>query len=542
MREPAPVEANNAPSILDSVTMSAIVDAMRRSAIVLALAAVTVLACGSDNNNPPGTNSSGGAGASGGSGGAGANGGSSVSTGGSDAPGDVGDPMVVIVEVGPTGSHYLQSRVHGDTLAVCSGRYGFKTHDISNPESLKELSTLIFTLGQRCEYMSIDGPANIAFVSHAQEQTNPQSFVAAVDISNPASPKQIGILPLDQQPAGLDFLGSLVVVAAKADGLLLFNFDGTTFSPAGSVPMSEAFNVRFVDKLAYVANGSAGLTIVDFSDASAPTVRGSVALDGIAKDLVITDDRAYVAVGGYGVATVDVSAPDAPKLLDTDQTPGSATAIAVSPDVNGLFVADWNDIRVFDISDRDNPAPLGREPLELKQGNKESRSMGIASDGEIVYGSNWDILASYRFVPGVSAPDLVISPSPLLLADTGQGETTVTAVLLANEGPQTLENISVTAGSGLTVAAVPESIPPFGAAFMEVSFTAPNAQPLNTTLNISSNDIDQATQTVSVFANQVGLGVGEAVPNWTYFDLDQNPVTLNDYANQVVMLAYFSTF
>ncbi len=535
MREPAPVEANKASSILDSVTMSAIVDAMRRSAIVLALAAVTVLACGSDHNNPPGTSS-------GGSGGAGASGGSSMSTGGSGAPGAFGDPMEVIVEVGPTGSHYLQSRVHGDTLAVCSGRYGFKTHDISDPASLKELSTLTFTLGQRCEYMSIDGPANIAFVSHAQEQSNPQSFVAAVDLSNPASPKQIGILPLDQQPAGLDFIGSLVVVAAKADGLLLFDFDGSTFSPAGSVPMSEAFNVRFVDKLAYVANGSAGLTIVDFSDAKAPKVRGSVALDGIAKDLVITEDRAYVAVGGDGVATVDVSTPDAPKLLDIDQTPGSATAIAVSPNVNGLFVADWNDIRVFDISDRDNPAPLGREPLELKQGNKESRSMGIASDGEFVYGSNWDILASYRFVPGVSAPDLVISPATLMLTDTGQGETTVAAVLLANDGPHPLENISVTAGNGLTVDVVPDTIAPFATGFMEVSFTATSAQPLATTLSISSNDIDQPTQTMSVFANQAGLGVGDAGPDWTYFDLDQNTVALSDYANQVVMLAYFSTF
>ena len=506
---------------------------MRAQTILATLAAITLLACGTDDGDPPG--------GPGGAGGGGEAGGGAGGSGGTVEPGALGDPMEVLVEVGPTGSHYLMSRVLDETLVVCTGRFGFKTHDIADPASLTELATLNFSLGKRCEYLTIDNAAKIAFVTHAQEQLNPQSFLAAVNLSTPSEPKEIALQALDEQPAGLDRLDDLIVVAAKADGLLLYDFGGTSFTPAGSVPMSEAYNLRFVDKLAYVANGSDGLAIVDFTDPKNPQLRGSVDLDGIAKDLVIDGGRAYVALAGAGVATVDVSNPDAPKELDTDQTPGSATAIAISPAVNGLFVADWNDIRIFDISNRDNPAPLGREPLELKK-DKESRSMGIASDGVNVYGSNWDILGSYEFVPGVSAPDLVISPSDLLLADTAQGETTVAAVVLANDGPHPLDSISVNAADGLTVEFVPESIAPFGTAIMEVKYTAASSDPFDSAISVTSNDIDQGTQTVNVFANQAGLGVGDAVPDWSYFDLDQKPVSLANYANQVVMLAYFSTF
>ena len=514
---------------------------MRTSAL-LALTTMTLLACGSGGaGNPSSTGSGGSAGSSSGGGETGGSGGS----GGGDLSG-LGDPMTVLAEVGPTGSHYLMSRVLDDTLVVCTGRYGFKTHDIASPASLKELATLNFSLGKRCEYLTIDSAAKIAFVTHAQEQLNPQSFLAAVDLSIPSNPKQIAILALDEQPAGLDHLDGLIVVAAKAEGLLLYDFDGTSFTPpeapaAGSVPMSEAYNLRFVNELAYVANGSDGLSIVDFADPKNPKVRGSVELDGIAKDLVVDGGRAYVALAGAGVATVDVSNPDAPKALDTDQTPGSATAIAISPSVNGLFVADWNDIRIFDISDRDDPALLGREPLELKK-DKESRSMGIASDGANVYGSNWDVLGSYEFVPGVSAPDLVISPADLLLADTAQGETTVAAVVLANDGPHPLQDISVSAADGLSVDFVPDTIAAFSNAVIEVTYTAASSQPFDSLLSVTSNDVDQATQNVNVYANQVGLGIGDSVPEWSYFDLDQKPVSLANYANQVVMLAYFSTF
>ncbi len=454
--------------------------------------------------------------------------------------GELGDPLTVVAEFGPTGDHYLQSRVDGDVLYVCSGRGGLQTFDVGDPDRFSPRGSTEFSLGNRCQYLTIDSERQVAYVTHAAEQTNPQSFVGMVDISNPGNPNEQWVLPTDGQPAGLDVQGDTLAVAAKADGLLLMDASVAPAAMLATAPLTEAWNVAIRDDLAYVANGAAGLSVVDISDPGAPSVLGDVALEGIAKDLVLDGDHAYVALGGEGIAAVDISNPDGPALLDWERTPGSALALAVSPEHDALFVADWNDIRLFDISNRDNPFALGREALPLGQ-DRDSRTMGIAARGEYVYGSNWDVVGSYRFTAGVSAPDLVLDPADVQVPDAAAGETSVAVVVLSNDGPHPLQMLSLEADPQLDIGDLPESIDPFSKVTVEVEFSASSPQPFDGTIELLSDDVDQPSQSLRITANQPGLGVGDQVPDWQYFDLDNNVIQLGQYDGPV-LLAYFATF
>ena len=476
-------------------------------------------------------------------GGAGSEGTGGQGTGGQgNAPfTELGDPLERLDTIGPPGPHFLQSTIHDDVLYVCSAREGLSSYDISNPAQMAQLDELAFSVGKRCQYVAIDAATGHAIVTHAEEQLNPQSLVAAIDISNPANMSETALLPRSEQPAGVAVDAGIVAVAAKDDGLLLLSWDGDNFADLGSVDIGEAWNVRLQDGMAYVAVGSDGLRVVDLTDPETPSLRGHLDLEGISKDLVLDGDRAYVALGGEGIAAVDISDPDGPKLLDWETTPGSSLAIDFNPEVHALFVADWNDIRMFDLSDRDDPFPLGREALPLGA-DRDSRTMGIASQGSYVFSSNWDELASYQFNVGMSAPDLVISPTVLQLPDTLQGESTVGALILSNDGPHDITELNITAGEGLSFGELPASIAAFSETVVEVTYTASGPQPFTGTLTITSDDIDQPTQLLDVTSNQVGLGMGDAVPAWSWADLDGGEVALSHYSNQVVMLAYFSTF
>ncbi|MCH9682743.1 MAG: hypothetical protein K0V04_15010 [Deltaproteobacteria bacterium] len=467
-----------------------------------------------------------------------ASGGSEGDTG--PPEGEIGDPILPLAEVGPTGDHYLQSRVQDDVLYVCSGRGGLQTFDISDPTQLRPIGGTEFSLGNRCQYLAIDAAQQVAYITHAAEQTNPQSFVGMIDISNPGAPQERWVLPQDGQPAGLAADGPVVAVAAKAEGLSLFDVSTMPGQPLATQPLAEAWNVVLRDGLAYVANGADGLAVVDVGDPGAPTLRGSVDLEGVAKDLVLDGDRAYVALGGEGVAVVDITDPSSPATLDWERTPGSSLALAISPQLDALFVADWNDIRLFDISNRDDLYPLGREPLPLGN-DRDSRTMGIAASGEYLFGSNWDIVAAYQFVPGVNAPDLVLETSQLQVPDTAPGDSSVAIVTLSNDGPRPLETLSFEADAGLQIADLPSSIDPFTTVAVEVEFSASTPQPFVGQIVLSSDDVDQPAQSLQVAANLPGLGVGDVVPDWQYFDLDTNSIQLGQYDGPV-LLAYFATF
>ncbi|MFH1845029.1 MAG: PKD domain-containing protein [bacterium] len=102
------------------------------------------------------------------------------------------------------------------------------------------------------------------------------------------------------------------------------------------------------NNLAYVADGDAGLQVVDVTDPLNPIIVGSVDTPGYAVEVVLQDSIAFVADSGAGVQAVNVTVASAPTIVGSVDTPGSAVDLALSP--THAFVADSDHgVQVVDI-------------------------------------------------------------------------------------------------------------------------------------------------------------------------------------------------
>ena len=90
---------------------------------------------------------------------------------------------------------------------------------------------------------------------------------------------------------------------------------------------ATASDVKAIGSLAYVAAGSSGFKVVDFSSPTNPRIVGSVALSGTASTVAVGDGYAYVGLG-TSVAVIDVRTPTSPRLKTTLAT--SVTSLAVA--------------------------------------------------------------------------------------------------------------------------------------------------------------------------------------------------------------------
>jgi hypothetical protein len=163
----------------------------------------------------------------------------------------------------------------------------------------------------------------------------------------------------------------------------------------------DVADVEVVGHLAFVADGAAGLRVLDVSDPAAPLEIGALDTPGLATDVEVVGDRAYLADGPGGIRRVRITPGAAPREDGFLATEDPALAIAVDSryacvalgeagllvvDVSGgtliaraslparywvggvkmagdlAFVADGDDLRVIDlsrVSAKEGPVQIG---------------------------------------------------------------------------------------------------------------------------------------------------------------------------------------
>jgi len=184
--------------------------------------------------------------------------------------------------------------------------------------------------------------------------------LAILDVSNPATPAQLGSYETegpaedvailgDRAFAAVDYVGLVILdVSDPANPVRLGGYDTQVGGYTGGVAVSG--------NLAFVAGEDAGLVIVDVSDPANPVRLGGY--DAYAAwDVVLSGDRAFVAEGS-GLVILDVSDPANPVRLGSYDSKGFAYGVAVSGD--RAFVADRNGgLVILDVSDPTRPVRLG---------------------------------------------------------------------------------------------------------------------------------------------------------------------------------------
>lgn len=352
--------------------------------------------------------------------------------------------------------------------------------------------------------------------------------------------------------------GDRLYVAAHAYGLRIYSLaDPAAPQLVGSLDegFADAFAVDVAGARACVADGDAGLKLVDITDESAPAIvfaEDPLATPGAAEDVRIWGDRIYVAHGSAGVA---VHRLDDPSVRTLHDTPTCAKHLARAGE--WLGVADIGGLEVFRILPDGALAPAARERgmYRYHPGAKYHLDLslrlwhgvaGLGADRFLV--AAWDTVDVYDVVDPAfdDQPDIGASSQRLRFAPAGGTQ----VVTLSSRGSGPLHITSITAdNANVSLGATSATLQPGQTLDLSISYAG--GQPGTGLVRVNSDDPDEALLPIQVLGETAFIDPTEpalpfTLPSWTYdhatgsflqdtFDLD-----LED--GQVLFFQAFATW
>lgn len=185
-------------------------------------------------------------------------------------------------------------------------------------------------------------------------------------------------------PSLVDTLSTLyrepfLYAADRFGGLLLFNV--TNFTPmlmGQCLEGSNYCNNVWVERsIAYVANWSDGLNIIDVHNKNKPIKIGNVATKGFTSDLYVVDSTLYLCDGDGQLRIFNISDPYNLKELGTYMTRGQAIDVYVKDNI-AYLACEYGGIAIVDVT---NPS----SPLELAYYQDGSAPRGVFAVGDYIY-------------------------------------------------------------------------------------------------------------------------------------------------------------
>ncbi len=477
------------------------------------------------------------------------------------APGEFLSPLVRLQRLQGEEDHLHidELRLREDGLLL-QASYTFGVIDAREPHAMRYLSQ-----GLRHEIPGARRPpgaihlasrGDLVFTTHRGTIRNP-AFLSGWDIRDPAAPVQ---LPVLQEPGisyeGIDTSGDALFVGLHEDGLGVYRFDRLAgFRRTAALSgFHNAWGVCARGSRVFVADGEGGLVTVDADDPDAPRIAGRVQTGGLATDVVVDGDLAYVAAGSAGLVVVSVADFARPRIVGRAAMPGAAVRVAYAD--QRVFVAAWNDARVYDVSEPSRPLFVGAVRLtqrddDIADGDRPastSRVLGIAARGDDVFVGNWHVLYSYRLHAERRAPSLHL-PEMAALVDFGPlapGASRTLPFELVNQGTAPLTVLRAwVAGAGKSAFEVsPQQlrIEPGQAATLSLRFRPGSEQPVEASLVLLSDDPLEPRRSAYLVGNRPGIGVGRQLPETRARLLDGSAWSSTETAGQVLLLSYFATF
>jgi len=207
---------------------------------------------------------------------------------------------------------------------LACGKGGLKVLDVCEPRWPTELSSS--DMGGFCSTVACGGV--IVMVGTGDS-------VKILDVTDPCRPSQRAAWPSQGKVLGVTLSQGLGFVACASQGLVILHSDGTM---AGALDTpGEAYDVVVSDGIAYVADGPAGVQVIDVHNTNAPVLTATVATPGPAYAVAVDGNDLYVA-GLFGVWKLDVTTPAAPVIRAVSGVPADGIGMALS--ASAVLVAD----------------------------------------------------------------------------------------------------------------------------------------------------------------------------------------------------------
>jgi len=471
-------------------------------------------------------------------------------------PGHYLSPLVQLQSLAEVGSHTDEVRIREDNLLLnCS--YTFNVIDAEHANDMETLTGegLKHTIPgdartPGCKHLAWD--EHLVFTTHLGNIRNP-AFLSGWDITDPEAPVQLQVL---QEPGisyeSVDVANHNIFVGLHENGLGVYNYDAVNgFTRVGSLGgFTNAWGVAARDNHVFVADGVGGFATVDATDPALPVELGRVAVGGQARGVVVDGDFAYVASGSAGVAVVDISDLASPTVVGRADMPGTALRVAFSE--GRIFVAAWNDVRVYDVTTPATPRFIAAvripRPFDYEEVDRElptMRTFGVAARGQDVFIGAWENPYSYRLEPDRLAPNIRL-PETAARTDfgavaVGAAETIQLPVTNQGTAPLTLVDNWIS-GSSFSVAPRQALIQPGETFNLEVTYVATTTDQEVGYLHLVSDDPAAPLRKAYLVGNAPGVTVGTPLPATTATLLDGTIWTSEESSGSVLLLTYFATF
>ena len=272
------------------------------------------------------------------------------------------------LEWGPEGGQ-LQS-IPLDALAPAESPY----RSVTGPDGTFTIENVPTVLGDYVVSATVITDGVALSGSSAPTAPVPGAFadVGTIEVSPTLDPVAIPVSYtfVSGSPRGIHIHGDAYIASGPA-GLARVRVGNpeNPFTPEPMLPLpGEANDVR-VDGYAFVAAGAAGLHVVlpGASFLQPMQLVTTLPLGGDALRLALpfddqTNDRIYVANGPAGLAIVDISTPTAPAVLGATPIPGGASAITFYGDHN-VAVVGGGGLTLVDVANPASPVVLGTLPI-----------------------------------------------------------------------------------------------------------------------------------------------------------------------------------
>jgi hypothetical protein len=273
----------------------------------------------------------------------------------------------------PNAGFAMKLHLDGTTLYVADLSGGVRIYDLTVPEApvfLTEVPT-----DPNCQDLAIADA-----VLHAVNSNNTGAGLTLTDVSDPAAPVPLSTFDTTNGTMGLGIDGDLCVLANGFGGLRTVSV-ADPLAPAllGDLPFGAlATDVTPIGSVAFAVAFGGGMLAVDISDPADMNILDQQ-LWGFLNALDITESLAWVADGQAGLRVVDISDPTGLVSLATESIGGQPRDVVRSR-VGSPYVYladDFYGLRQLDVTDPTDPMVVGSYP-------SADRGMGVDAQAGIV--------------------------------------------------------------------------------------------------------------------------------------------------------------
>ncbi|MFQ6609456.1 MAG: hypothetical protein ACE5D7_01520 [Fidelibacterota bacterium] len=440
-----------------------------------------------------------------------------------------GKNLTLVERIDPSNHELLDVEIAGNIMMIPGGLGGTAIFNVIDPLSPVQISSISIPEFEYNRAYNWEIKGQVAYGSGRADG------MVVISLSSHSNPYIISYLGASD-PYSYEHLranNTTLLVSAHSGGVLFYDITNHHEPEFMSqVTTDNAWATALNGNLAYVADGDAGVSVIDFQDPENPSLLTTVGTSGAAKDVRIQNGRLFVAVGNSGVDLFDINEPEMPQFITNYNTTGFASRIALMGN-DRVAVSDWDDLEVLEW----NGTAL--EKVGFK--NTGGRVMAAEAIGDVIYSAEWRYLQVFDFGQ-VNGADIDLSIREINFPFMEDGESDTVTVQLTNNGNNILEfDWTYITHEDFSAETQLDPLVPNHSYLLDVVYTGnnPNASGV---YNFQTNDPDEETVGIQLTGNYNGINVGETPPDFSLPIVANGSgmFSLSEQLGKVVVIAFFA--